>query len=284
MRTRAPKSFSENHKLAGETLTSSKSLRSAENAGNGIQALETGAEILRCFARTPQPWTLTAVATATGMPPGKVHRYLRGFMGAGLIVQDPLTRRYDLGPLSYSIGIAALQRHDVVREASSRLGELCETSGESVSLLVWGDGGPVVIRSEESRQYVAVILRVGGTVRLTTSSAGYLFAAFLPAMQTKAMISAELERSPLVDGRRVSARGFAATVADVRQRGLARIRNGPAPDTVAVSAPLFEADGRIVAVITVAGRTQSLVNEPGGRVERELLGFISRLSQSVRIP
>jgi DNA-binding IclR family transcriptional regulator len=244
-----------------------------------VQTLQTGAEILRCFARAAQPLTLSAVAVATGMAPGKVHRYLRGFIVAGLIVQEPATRRYDLGPLSYSLGIAALQRHDLVRDASNRLGELCSTTGESVSLLIWGDSGPVVIRSEESRQYVAVILRVGGTVQLTTSSAGYLFAAFLPAAQTESMIAAELEGHPTVDGKRVTARSFSANLAEVRRRGVAEIRNGPAPDTIALSAPLIEADGRIVGVVSVVGRVGSMAQKPAGFVERELRAFVSRLAE-----
>ena len=252
-------------------------LRMAENAAAGVQTLQTGAEILRCFARAAQPLTLSAVAVATGMAPGKVHRYLRGYIAGGLIVQEPATRRYDLGPLAYSLGIAALQRHDLVRDASHRLGELCALTGESVSLLIWGDSGPVVIRSEESRQYVAVILRVGGTVRLTTSSAGYLFAAFLPAAQTKAAVAAELREHPTLDGKRVTARSFSAVLAGVRTRGLAEIRNGPAPNTVALSAPLFEADGRIVAVVSVVGRAGSAVYGPGGIAERELRAFVARL-------
>lgn len=249
-----------------------------EKRAGGVQTLETGAAVLRCFARAGGPLTLSAVAETTGMPPGKVHRYLRGFMTAGLIVQEARTRLYDLGPLSYSLGVAALHRHDLVREASNRLGELCAATGESVSLLIWGDGGPVVIRSEESRQYVAIILRVGGTVQLTTSSAGYLFAAFLPASQTAAMISAELAARATVDGKRVSARSFAAVVAGVRQRGLASVRNGPAPDTIAISAPLFEPDDRIVAVVSVAGRIGSPGYKPGGPVERELRAFVAALS------
>jgi DNA-binding IclR family transcriptional regulator len=253
-------------------------LRRAEKAGARVQTLQTGAEILRCFARSAEPLTLSTVAVATGMAPGKVHRYLQGFIAAGLAVQEPATRRYDLGPLAYSLGIAALQRHDLVRDASHGLGELCAATGESVSLLVWGDGGPVVIRSEESRQYVAVILRVGGMVRLTTSSAGYLFAAFLPGAQTDAMIAAELQGPPTVDGRRVTARSFAATLAEVRRRGLAEIRNGPAPDTVALSAPLFEMDGRIVGVVSVVGRIGSVAHKPNGLVERELRAFVSRLA------
>jgi DNA-binding IclR family transcriptional regulator len=250
----------------------------AETLEGGVQTLQTGGELLRCFARAAKPLTLSAVAETTGMAPGKVHRYLRGFIAAGLIVQERATRRYDLGPLSYSLGIAALQRHDLVRDASNRLAELCAMTGESVSLLIWGDGGPVVIRSEESRQYVAVILRVGGTVQLTTSSAGYLFAAFLPTGQTEAMIASELDGHPTVDGKRVTARSFSTILAEVRRRGLAEIRNGPAPDTVALSAPLFEADGRIVGVISVVGRVGSTAHKPSGLVERELRAFASRLA------
>jgi DNA-binding IclR family transcriptional regulator len=252
----------------------------AENPAAAVQTLRIGAEILRCFARAAQPLTLTAVSAATGMAPGKVHRYLRGFIAAGLLVQETATRRYDLGPLSYSLGIAALQRHDLVREASNRLGELCAATGESVSLLIWGDSGPVVIRSEESRQYVAVILRVGGTVQLTTSSAGYVFAAFLPAAQTEALIAAEFAERPMLDGKRVTMRGYAAILEGVRTRGLAEIKNGPAPDTLALSAPLFEADGRIVAVISVVGRAGSLAWKTRDPIERRLRTFIASLSRS----
>jgi DNA-binding IclR family transcriptional regulator len=218
--------------------------------------------------------TLSAVSVATGIAPGKVHRYLRGFVSAGLIVQEASTRRYDLGPLCFSLGVAALQRHDVVREASTRLAELSATTGESVSLLVWGDRGPVVVRSEESRQYVAVILRVGGTVQLTTSSAGYLFAAFLPEAQTRAMIAAELAQRPKVNGKTVTARSFAQTIAEVRRNGLADIRNGPITGTYALSVPLLEADGRIVAVVSVVGRAARIL-ERDGRVERELRSFVA---------
>jgi hypothetical protein len=156
------------------------------------------------------------------------------------------------------------------------------TDVTSLPLLVdidtgWGSAFNIArtIRSIEKAGAAAV-----HTVRLTTSSAGYLFAAFLPAAQTEAMIVAELEARPTVNGERVTARSFAATIAEMRRRGVSEIKNGPAPDTVALSAPLFEADGRIVAAISVVGRVGSKVHEPGGLVERELRAFISRVTPS----
>jgi DNA-binding IclR family transcriptional regulator len=245
----------------------------------GVQTLETGGEILRCFLHAVEPMTVTAIVRATGMPPGKVHRYLHGFIGAGLLAHDPATRRYDLGPLAFSLGASALRRHDVVRAASDHLAELCTATGESVSLQVWGDRAPVIIRSEECREYVAIVLRVGATVRMTTSSAGALFAAYLPSPQTKAIIEAELALKPIVHGRIVTARCYATTLEEVRRRGFSTIDNGPPGNAVAVSAPLFAAAGRFVGGISVVGRAGFIASEPEGAVERELGAFVARMQQ-----
>jgi DNA-binding IclR family transcriptional regulator len=249
----------------------------AETTIDGIQALETGAQILRCFAHAAQPLMLSSVAAQTGMPPGKVHRYLRGFIAARLLVQDTATRRYDLGPLAYSLGVAALQRHDLVREASNRLPELRAATNESVSLLIWGDRGPVVIRSEESRRDVAVILRVGGVVRLTTSSAGAIFAAYLPPAETAATIAAELAEHPIVNGARLTAEAFAMRVAEIRERGLSFVENGPVANAAALSAPLFAPDGRVIAAVSVVGQAGRMAHDAGSLVDRELRAFIARI-------
>jgi DNA-binding IclR family transcriptional regulator len=248
-----------------------------ENSRDGVQALQTGAEILRCFAHAAQPLTLSAVAATAEMAPGKVHRYLRGFIAAGLLVQDAATRKYDLGPLAYSLGVAALQRHDLVREASNRLGELRAATNESVSLLIWGDRGPVVIRSDESRRDVAVIMRVGGVVRLTTSSAGHVFAAFLPESVAAPIIATELAEHPVLDGTPVTAESFTAALAAVRKRGLSFVQNGPVAQAAALSAPLFEPDGRIVAAVSVVGQVGRMAHDRDGPIDRELRAFVARI-------
>jgi DNA-binding IclR family transcriptional regulator len=249
----------------------------SENSVDGVQSVQTGATILRCFAHAARPLTLSSVSQTTGMPPGKIHRYLRGFMAAGMLVQDPATRKYDLGPLAYSLGVAALQRHDLVRDASNRLGELRTATNESVSLLIWGDRGPVVIRSEESRRDVAVILRIGAVVRLTNSSAGALFAAFLPESETAATIAAELAEAPELDGTSVNAGDFAERLAEIRARGLSFAQNGPVANAAAISAPLFESDGRMVAAISVVGQAGRMAHERDGPIERELRAFVARV-------
>ena len=198
-----------------------------------------------------------------------------------MLVQDPATRRYDLGPLAYSLGVAALRRHDLVRDASNQLGDLRSATNESVSLLIWGDRGPVVIRSEEGRRDVTVILRVGAVVRLTTSSAGAIFAAFLPDAETAATIAAELAERPRLNGKLVTARSFAERIAGIRERGLSFAENGPVANAAALSAPLFAPDGRIVAAVSVVGQVAHMDHAWDGPVDRALRAFVARIERTV---
>jgi DNA-binding IclR family transcriptional regulator len=241
-----------------------------------VAAAETGAEMLRSFAELGGPLALTAIANHTGMPAGKVHRYLRAFVASGMLVQHTASRAYDLGPLAFSLGIAALRRYDIVNAASVRLTEFCSISGESASLLVWGTNGPTVIRSENSRQDIVVVLRVGGTVRITTSSAGRVFAAHLSDDFIAPFVAAECAAA---DAPRTqpTAQQFAAIVDNVRLSGFAPLVEGPIDGVSAISAPLFGAGGHCAGVISAVGRRGAIDLAPDGRVARALTRFISSL-------
>lgn len=243
----------------------------------GVNSLEVGADVLRCFTTASQPLTLSAIAAFTGMLPGKAHRYLRSFIAGGLIVQEPSTKRYDLGPLAYSLGASALQRYDVVRAASTRLAELRAVSGESASLMIWGDAGGVVIRSEEGRHDVAVVLRIGAAVRLVTSSAGRVFAAFLPPGVSAPVLDAEFAKRPLVNGERVTRSGYSQVIESVRGARLCVLSDGPVSGATAMSAPLFAPDGRLVAVVSAVGRTGHMDASASGKVARAVHWFCGKI-------
>lgn len=248
-----------------------------------VAAAETGSAILRCFAERGGPLTLTTVAAQTAMPAGKVHRYLRAFVASGMIVQHAATRAYDLGPLAFSLGIAALCRYDVVHAASVRLTEFCAVSGESGSLLVWGAGGPTVIRAENSRQDIVVVLRVGGIVRLTTSSAGRVFAAFLPDDFIAPLVAAECA-APNAPRAQPTSRQFAAIRAAVRATGFSPVVEGPIDGVSAISAPLFGPDGHCAGVLSAIGRRGSIDLAPDGRIASALTRFIASLDPGATAP
>src|SRR5437773_8379093 len=83
----------------------------------GIKSVEVAGRILDHLSRAQTPVALRELATAGGMSPGKVHRYLASFLASGLARQDPDTRRYALGPLAMRLGLAALSSHQPLRDA-----------------------------------------------------------------------------------------------------------------------------------------------------------------------
>ncbi|MBS0553285.1 MAG: helix-turn-helix domain-containing protein, partial [Proteobacteria bacterium] len=75
---------------------------------HGVQSLEVGMSILKAMATGRRSMMLKDIAAAAGMPPSKVHRYLVSLIRSGLVEQDRLTSRYDLGPFALNLGLVAL--------------------------------------------------------------------------------------------------------------------------------------------------------------------------------
>ena len=82
---------------------------------HGVQSLEIGMGILRAMANGQRSMMLKDIAAAADMPASKAHRYLVSLIRAGLVDQDPMTSRYDLGTFALNLGLVALDRLDRVR-------------------------------------------------------------------------------------------------------------------------------------------------------------------------
>ena len=79
---------------------------------HGVQSLEIGMGILRAMMDGQRSMMLKDIAAAADMPASKAHRYLVSLIRAGLVEQDPMSSRYDLGPLALNLGLVALDRLD----------------------------------------------------------------------------------------------------------------------------------------------------------------------------
>ena len=144
----------------------------------GIQSLEVGFGLLEVLSISPGPLMLRDLAAAAGMSAAKAHRYLVSFQRLELVVQDPATTLYDLGPAALKLGLASLSRLDSVKLARQRLPPLMAQTGQTLALAVWGNQGPTLVHWEESPRALTVNLRLGDVMPLLSSATGLCFAAF----------------------------------------------------------------------------------------------------------
>ena len=250
----------------------------------GIQSVEVGFALLEGLTRSRGPLMLKDVAASAGMSAAKAHRYLVSFQRLGLVTQDPRTARYDLGPAALKLGLASLTRLDGVRLARERMPALMETIGHTLALAVWGNHGPTIVHWEESPQAVTANLRLGDVMPLLSSATGRCFAAFMSPEVVAPLLKEELARA--VKMRRTDLPATMAEVntllAEVRERGAARVVDTLLPGIVAFCAPVFDADGHLELGITTLGSIATFDPEWGGAIDAPLRAAAATASTPAR--
>lgn len=220
---------------------------------SGVQSVETGAILITALARAGPGQSLTQLAAMSGMPTAKAYRYLVSLCRSGLAVQDPWTARYDLGPLAGEIGQARLTHLDASLTLEQELGNLRDAVGETVCVFRWTPRGPTLTHVEQRSHAVTVRARVGIALPLLTTAAGRIYAAFGNSPDLRARIRSEVRISRQAGGlakQRIEPRRI---VAEVRSREMARIRGDDRVGVNAIAAPVFDAERRLCAAVSVIG-------------------------------
>lgn len=250
---------------------------------HGVQSLEVGMAILRAMATGKRSMMLKDIATAAGMPPSKAHRYLVSLIRSGLVEQDRLTSRYDLGPFALNLGLVALDRIDRIRLGLAAITDLRDLTNETTSLAVWSDNGPVVVRWERPRRPITVNVVTGTSLSLLSSAAGRVFAAWLPERQTEGLLLKEIE-----SGRAPGVAGLAqarALLAEVRAQGIAVLSSGYfARGVEAAAAPVFNFKNEITMAIALVGVEGSLDLGPDSPTLAQLRSSARELSLRLGAP
>lgn len=245
--------------MSNDTRTSSR---------QRVQSAEVGGEVLKALARQGPAVSLSRLSEAVGMVPAKVHRYLQSLMASGLATQDLVTGHYRLGPEAVAIGLAALGHIDVVGSLSQLLPRLRDETGQTCFLAIWANRGATVVRVVEAVGAVTVVTQVGSVLPLLSSASGQVFAAFLEPGQYERegidewpQLKAQLKRKDSELARRLT---------QVREQRLAAIEGQVLPGIDALAAPVFNADRRVAAVLTVLGPHRGFDPAPSGALAGKL--------------
>lgn len=218
----------------------------------GIQSIEVGGELLKALVRHGRPMALKDLAAAASLPPARAHPYLVSFSKVGLIEQDQATSHYRLGSLAIEAGLISLQQVDPVRLASDELPALAAEILCTVSLAVWGESGPVIVRVEASPSAVHVAMRHGTPASLRHTGTGKVFAAYMSHDRLMAALRNESGESSAED------RDFIRELATIRAQGISTVRDELLSGVSAMAVPVFDAFGHLVMAIAAIGPSQLL--------------------------
>ncbi|MDQ4038225.1 MAG: IclR family transcriptional regulator [Actinomycetota bacterium] len=212
---------------------------------SGIGVLDKAVLVLRRAAVSPV--TLTQLVRETHLPKATAHRIAAALEGHGLLRRDGagawLPGRL-LAELSDG-GVAGL-----ASRAGPVLEQLCRNTGESAQLFRRQADVRLCVASAERASGLRDTVPLGARLPMTAGSAAHVLLAWSNA-DSRA-------DSALLDRASFSAR----TLSEVRRRGYAHSSGEREAGVGSISAPVRDADGGVIAAVSVSGPLERLGRRP----------------------
>jgi DNA-binding IclR family transcriptional regulator len=208
--------------------------------------------------------TLGELAGATGMTRPTLVRMTKALEQHGLLGRT-VNRRWRLGPRLVSLGAAAVSGAsdlEALREASRpALMRLSDSTGESAQLYVRLRDRRICVASSQSDNELRTIVDVGAELPLTAGSAGKVFLGYGSETELHRLVASDAK--PLSGSSAHDPERFERQVYYARRRGWAQSVGEREEGVASVSAPVLDARGALVAVVSVSGPLQRLGRRPG---------------------
>lgn len=215
------------------------------------------AEALDVLARGEDRLSVRQIAEECGLSKSAVHRILTALVDTGLAVQDPLTRRYGLGPRTLVLGTAYQRTIDLRRTALPHLTRLRDLTGETVGLSVAAGDELLHIDQVESTSELRRSFEIGRPLPLWCGAPSRVLLADLPPEQV-ARIVRERRPAAVVPADPPGAEELLMSVEECRRRGYGLARGETIAGVNTVAAPVRGADGRTQATVSVTGPASRL--------------------------
>ena len=249
-------------KATSDSEARTQGKRRVNGQSRGIQSIEIGARILRAMEAAAAPMALKDIAAAAKMPASKARFYMVSFLRELILVQDPATNHYSLGPFAIQLGLAGLRQSDMVALAREAMLSLREHTELSVFLSIWGNRGPVIVAKFEGREQSPLGIRVGFTLPLAGSPTGNVFLTYLPASETARVLKFEASGAGSRGARTANPSGLSRVRSQILRQGYAMSEGRLNAGFAAIAAPIFSATSELAGTLTVLGTSGSFRPAP----------------------
>lgn len=196
----------------------------------GVGVLDKAVDVLDAIERRPR--SLAELVSATGLPRATAHRLATALEAHGLLRRDG-DGRFALGPRLLSLGRSASEAWPLASAAGVALVELRDMTAESVQLFVRDGDERVCIAALQSPHGLRTIVPLGARLPLALGSAGR-------ALDEAGVVGDGAGAAPWVES------------VEEREAGVA-----------SVSAPVRDAEGRVVAAVSASGPIERTSRHPG---------------------
>lgn len=251
--------------------------------GGGIlKSLDMALRILESFADGDQERGVTDLADELGLSKATVYRVLSTLQSHGYLVQNPVNRRYRLGPRLIHMGQLAVGQTRLPIEARPYMEALRDQMGETVDVAVIDGSDLLYLATVESPQSMQVVLKVGDRVPVHCVSAGKTLLAYADSSFVERLVQQGLIR--YTELTYTDPDDLMVELNEIRRLGYAINWGEYRTEIRGIAAPIVDGTRRVVAALDVCGPAFRLTEEKIAASAPNVVDAASRLSVRLGAP
>lgn len=224
-----------------------------------VESVKRAVRILRELTGAAPRLGVTELAERVGISKSAVHGLLRTLESDGLVVQDPDSGKYRLGPALVTFGNAYLDTHELRTRAVTWSNLLASRTGEAVWVGVLVNDEVMVVHHAFRPEGVVQALETGATLPWSASALGKAIVAFSPEELRKSLLSAPLVA--LTGHTTTEPAALAAQLEQATRTGYALESQEATLGDAGIAAPVFDRTGAVAGAIGLIGPMERLLDE-----------------------
>jgi DNA-binding IclR family transcriptional regulator len=245
----------------------------------GTQAVARAIAVLKAFTDQHPHMTLAEVSRAVKLNKATTHRLLSALELEGLVARDQAAEAYRLGPEAIALGARALRTNDLRSVSRPELAALAEATGETATLEVLAGEDVLILDEAAGRHLVGSAPSIGTRWPAHATSTGKVLLAHTPEARREALLPARLPR--LTPKTIASHETLRRELARVSEQGYATAVEELEAGYIAVGAPVYDHDGRVVAAVSVGGPSARLAPERLAGIADQVQKTAARISRKL---
>jgi DNA-binding IclR family transcriptional regulator len=214
----------------------------------GDPVVDRAFALLAAFDSGHRSLTLGELSRRSGIPTSSTLR-LAGRLQAWGALERGTDGRFTIGLRLWEVASLAPRGQGLKQVALPFMGDLEEVTRQHVLLAVRDGEDALLVERLSAHQAMPVLYRVGGRLPLHSTGVGLVLLAFAESGFQEHMLAQPLMHQP--ENVAVSPAALRRTLAEARRDGLVTLRRRAPQPLVSVAAPIFGAEDKAVAALSV---------------------------------
>jgi IclR family transcriptional regulator, KDG regulon repressor len=215
--------------------------------GYNVRAVERALQILECFDDEHPERGVSEIAQAVDLHKATTHRIMTTLLHFGYLERADDGQKYRLGIRLTELGLKVIRRMDLRREALPFMKQMVQDWDETCDLSIFNSNNVFYVEVLQGSRALRIAAAVGQRLPVHCTASGKLFLAYLSPAELDIILNQPMASHTAKTI--TSAAELRKQLETIRKQGYATDYEEFEVGVCAISAPIFNRQGKVIAAI-----------------------------------